>query len=187
VTRSDIKVLGLAGSLRRSSYNRALIAAAAEIAPNHMRIEIADIAGIPMYNADEESAAGFPAAVLELRDAMTKTDALLIATPEYNSSVPGVLKNALDWASRGGAESPLQGVPTAILGAGGRFGTVRAQLHLREILLHSQGPLVASPQVMVDAASTKFDAEGRLTDNRHRDQITRLLAGLQDLVERHRN
>jgi chromate reductase len=187
MTHAVSRVLGIAGSLRRGSHNRALLETAAELAPNDMKVEIADLNDIPLFNADDEAARGFPPAVVALRDAMAEADALLIATPEYNYSVPGVLKNALDWASRGGASSPLNGIPTAILGAGGRFGTVRAQLHLREILLHNQVPLVAAPQVMVDGASRKFDARGQLTDERHRDQISRLLGSLRELIDRQRH
>jgi chromate reductase len=187
MTHAVTRVLGIAGSLRRSSHNRALLETAAEISPGDMKIEIADLDGIPLYNADDETARGFPPEVVRFRSAIAEADALLIATPEYNYSIPGVLKNALDWASRGGADSPLNGIPTAILGAGGRFGTVRAQLPLREILLHNRVPLVGAPQVMVDRASAKFDAEGRLTDERHRDQLARLLGSLGDLVDHYRD
>lgn len=183
-TTDQLTVLAIPGSLRAGSYNRAALEAAAALAPDDTVIGIHDLHGVPLYNADEEAAHGFPEAVVTLRRALAGSDALLIATPEYNFSIPGVLKNALDWLSRG-SDSPLTGKPTAIMGAGGRLGTVRAQLHLREVLLHNAVPLVDSPQVMIDRAPTKF-TDGALVDERHRDQITRLLTSLRDLILRRR-
>jgi chromate reductase len=177
-------VAAFAGSLRRDSLNRAALVEAAELAPDGMEIEIHDLHEIPLFNADDEKTTGFPPAVERLRAAIGDADAVLIATPEYNFSVTGVLKNALDWLSR--PDSPLDGKPAAILGAGGRLGTIRSQLHLREILIHNRMPVVQSPQVLIDRAAAKFDGDGRLTDERHRDQIARLLAELTILVERHR-
>jgi chromate reductase len=113
---------------------------------------------------------------------VASADALLIATPEYNGSVPGVLKNALDWLSRGGPDSVLRNKPTTMLGAGGRFGSLRAQLHLREILTSSGSDLVSAPQVMIDAAPTRFDEQGQLTEERYRKQISGLLQALSEKV-----
>jgi chromate reductase len=185
-TAKIIEVIAIPGSLRAGSFNRAALNAAAELAPQGMAITVHGLDGIPVYNADDEAAAGYPDAVVGLREAVRSADAILIATPEYNYSISGALKNALDWLSRGGSESPLNGKPAAILGAGGRFGTVRAQLHLREILLHNDVPVVASPQVMIDRGASKFE-DGVLIDERHRDQISRLLAALGRLTERHRS
>ncbi|MCB2223756.1 MAG: NAD(P)H-dependent oxidoreductase [Actinobacteria bacterium] len=168
----------MAGSLRAGSLNRAALRAAAELAPDGVAVEILDLDGIPLFNADHERDHGFPPAVAALRESVAAADALLIATPEYNFSMSGVLKNALDWLSRGGAGSPLNDKPAAILGAGGRFGTLRAQLHLRETLLHNRVDLVASPQVMIDRASERFDERLRLTDERARSQVARLVAEL---------
>jgi chromate reductase len=174
-----IRVLAVSGSLRRESFNTAALRAAAELAPEGMDIEVVALHGIPNFDADVE-AAGFPAEVAALREGIAAADALLIATPEYNWSIPGALKNALDWASRGGEASPLRGKPAAILGAGGRLGTVRAQTHLREILRHNRVRVVGLPEVLIDDAETRFDAAGRLTDERFRSQIRRLLEALRD-------
>ncbi|MCJ7725802.1 MAG: NAD(P)H-dependent oxidoreductase [Acidimicrobiia bacterium] len=178
---TTITAIAIPGSLRTGSINRAALAAAAELAPAGFEITIHGLEGIPLYNADDERAAGFPPPVDALREAVAGADALLIATPEYNSSTTGALKNAIDWLSRR-PDSPLAGKPAAILGAGGRFGTLRAQLHLREILLGNQVDLVLFPQVMIDLASTRFDDDLRLTDERFRDQIERLLTALVDKV-----
>jgi chromate reductase len=179
-----IRIAGISGSLRAGSYNTAALRAAAELAPDDVEIEILDLNGLPMFNADTEGADLHHPRVAALREAIAGADGLLIATPEYNYSVTAALKNAIDWASRGGPEAPLNGKLAAILGAGGRFGTVRAQTHLREILLHNDLRLVGRPEVMIDRASTKF-ADGRLVDERHRDQVRRLVEALADLVREH--
>ncbi|MFH1330673.1 MAG: NAD(P)H-dependent oxidoreductase [Actinomycetota bacterium] len=180
-----LSVLGISGSLRRASFNTAALRVAVELAPEGMAVEVATLHGIPNFDADVE-AAGLPPEVRRLREAMTAADALLIATPEYNWSIPGVLKNALDWASRGGEGSPLRGKPAAVLGAGGRFGTLRAQVQLREILRHNRVRVVGLPEVMIDAAETRFDDAGRLTDERFRGQIRRLLEALAEEARRDR-
>jgi len=148
-----------------------------------MTLEVMTLHGIPNFDADVE-AVGLPPEVVRLREAIGAADALLIATPEYNWSIPGVLKNALDWASRGGKASPLRGKPAAILGAGGRLGTVRAQTHLREILRHNRARVVGLPEVLIDSAESRFDAEGNLVDERFRSQILRLLEALQEEAAR---
>ena len=177
---STAHILGLSGSLRKRSYNTALLRAAADIAPDDMKVEIFPLAGMPMFNADLE-AEGHPREVSELRAAIAASDALLIATPEYNWSTTAVLKNAIDWISRR-PDSPLNGKPAAILGAGGRFGTLRAQLHLREILAHNQVRLVASPQVYVDTPDTRFDDDLRLHNDKFRRQVERLLLALGEII-----
>jgi len=166
-----IRALAIPGSLRTNSLNRALLEAAVTLAPETMEVAIHGLDGIPLFNRDDEQTGGFPPAVSAIREALAAADA--------------ILKNALDWLSRD-PDSPLIDKPGAILGAGGRFGTVRAQLHLREILVHSRVDLVLSPQVMIDAASTKFDDDLRLADERHQDQIARLLVALTDLIDRRR-
>lgn len=181
MTDQTLHVLAISGSLRRGSYNTALLNAAASVAPDSMKIEIYPLDDLPMFNADLEPG-GRPEPVVDFRRALAEADALLMATPEYNWSTTPALKNAIDWASRGGADSPLNFKPTAILGAGGRFGTLRAQLHLREILGHNQTRLVSSPQVLVDRASEKFDEHGRLIDERTADQVRRLLEALEELI-----
>jgi chromate reductase len=181
---STLHVLGIAGSLRARSHNKALLHAAAELAPAGMLIEIFDLGEIPLYNADIE-AAGLPVSVELFRGRIAAADALLIATPEYNYSISGVLKNALDWASRP-PNSPLTGKPAAILGAGGRLGTARAQYHLRQILLHNEVTAVIKPEVFIIRAGEHFDADGRLINDESRQQLQALLAALADLTHRRR-
>lgn len=181
-----ITVAAVPGSLRRGSYNRAALTAAAGLAPDGMEVAVHGLEGIPLYDADLEREHGFPATVAALRETVAAADALLIATPEYNFSVPGVLKNAVDWLSRG-PDSPLDDKPAAILGAGGRFGTLRAQLHLREVLLHNRVDLVASPQVAIDDAWTRFDDRLGLADDRYRRQIAALLEALAAKVDARRS
>jgi len=180
-----ISVLGISGSLRKASRNTALLRAAQDLAPDGMKIGIADLSALPMYNWDDEQANGFPDAVARFRADIAEADALLIATPEYNYSVTGALKNAIDWSSRG-PESPLNEKPVAMLGAGGRLGTSRSQEHLRLILRHNNLQVVTSPEVLVAFASDKFDDELNLTDDRTRDQVRRLLLSLAELVRRDR-
>ncbi len=181
-----IDVLAISGSLRRGSYNTALLRAAQELAPPGMTIDIASLEKLPLYNNDVEREEGFPPAVAELRSRAADADALLLATPEYNFSFSGVLKNAIDWLSRGGDDSPLNDIPAAILGGGGRSGTLRAQLHLRQVLRHNSLRVVQKPEVLIDRVWSKFDDDRRLVDERARDQISRLLVALADEVERHR-
>jgi chromate reductase, NAD(P)H dehydrogenase (quinone) len=160
----DINVLALAGSLRAASYNRALIRAAETRAPSGMRITTFDIAAIPMFNADVE-AAGVPAAVAQFKDAIAAADALLIATPEYNHGVPGVLKNALDWASRPAGESPLWEKPVGVIGASpGQVGTARAQSQIRQTFEFTNCICMNQPELIVFRAHERFDANGNLTD-----------------------
>ena len=181
MTYPTLHILAISGSLRKGSYNTALLRAAADIAPQSIKIDIFGIGDLPLFDADVE-AAGNPKPVQIFRSAVADADALLLATPEYNWSTTGALKNAIDWASRGGSAAPLNFKPTAILGAGGRFGTLRAQMHLREILAHNQVRLVTTPQVQVSTASEKFDADGNMVHERTIDQIRRLLVSLETLV-----
>jgi len=179
-----LTVLGIAGSLRRQSYNRGLIAAAREIARDGMAIETADLAPIPLYNADVE-AQGDPAPVAAFKAQIAAADALLIATPEYNHLLSGVLKNAIDWASRPVGKTVLRHKPVAIMGAsGGLVGTARAQVALRQVLASNECYVLPSPQVLVPSARERFDAEGRLTDDRTRAQIKALLDALREWVDR---
>lgn len=172
-------VLGISGSLRSGSFNTALLRAAAEEAPDGVAVDIVTLHGIPMYNRDDERAHGFPDIVAEIRDKVAAADGLVLATPEYNYSVSGVLKNAWDWLSRA-PDPPIDEKPLAILGAGGRSGTLRAQLHMRQIALHNQLRVVLSPQVMVRIGDGSFDDTPELVSDRHRDQIRRLMESLVD-------
>jgi chromate reductase len=179
-----IHVLGIAGSLRTGSLNTAALRAAAELLPEGMTLEIYDLSAIPMYNADVD-ANGTPDAVQDFKNRIAAADALLIATPEYNYSIPGVLKNALDWASRPAGRAPLNGKPVAIMGvAGGRFGTVRAQLNLRQVAFATGMLALSRPEVMIAQAADKFDAQGRLRDEPSRQQIAELLAALAEWTQR---
>ncbi len=159
-----INVLALAGSLRRGSFNAAALRACQELAPDGMNIDIFDgLADLPHYD-DDLRAAGAPAHVEAFRERVRTADALLIATPEYNHSVPGALKNAIDWASRP-PELPLHRKSVALLGASqGMMGTIRAQYHLRDIFVFFDATVLNKPEVFIGSAQNKFDAEGRLTD-----------------------
>jgi chromate reductase, NAD(P)H dehydrogenase (quinone) len=173
-----IHVLGIAGSLRRGSYNRALLREAIASAPDGMRIEAFDLAGLPFYDGDVEKE-GDPTAVIALKDAIRGADALLIATPEYQHGVPGVLKNALDWASRPPKDPPLGRKPVAIMGAStGAYGTARAQADLRKALVYNDALVLQRPEVMVPRAASAFDADGHLTDENARTFLRRLLVNL---------
>jgi len=176
----EVRVLGFAGSLRRDSYNRAALRAAGECLPRGMSLAVFDLAGIPLYNEDVERE-GFPPDVAAFKERIRHADALLIVSPEYNYSIPGVLKNALDWASRPPGQSPLPGKPVAVMGAStGYFGTARSQYHLRQVFVGLNMRPVNSPEVFIPMAQDKFDARGRLTDGEVRERITRLLAALYD-------
>ncbi|MBX6333529.1 MAG: NAD(P)H-dependent oxidoreductase [Gemmatimonadaceae bacterium] len=187
VATGSVRVLGIAGSLRAGSFNRALLHAAMELAPAGMEItEFTRIAEIPHYNADLDGRAA-PEPAVALRRAIAEADALLIATPEYNYSIPGVLKNAIDWASRPPATTPLRDKPTAIMGAStGMGGTMRAQYHLRQCFVLTRTPTVLQPEVLCAFAAQKFDADGRLHDEKTRELVRALLAALGVLVEQWR-
>jgi len=179
----QIHVLGMSGSLRKGSYNTALLAAASELLPEGMTLERFDLSSIPLYN-DDVRVLGYPKPVQELRDRIAAADALLIATPEYNYSIPGVLKNAVDWASRP-PDPPLSGKPLAIVGAStGNFGTVRAQMHLRQVCVYCNMFPVNRPEVLVMRAREKFDASGRLADEDARGFLRDLLVALADWTRR---
>jgi len=178
MTEPALRIAGIAGSLRQKSYNRGLLRAAVAVAPADVRIEIADIGALPLFNEDVR-AAGEPAAVVQLKDAVRRADGVLIATPEYNYSVPGPLKNALDWLSRPPAESPLRHKPIAVMGVTtGGFGTARAQLALRQALLFTRSLVLTEPEVFASRAHELFDAESNLTDEKVREAVRALVAAL---------
>ena len=175
---APLNVVGIAGSLRRGSYNRGLIRAAVDLAPAGMRLTTHDLGDLPMFNADVE-ADGDPDSVRRLKEAIGTADALLIATPEYNRCVPGVLKNAIDWASRPARQSVLTNKPVAIMGAStGGGGTARAQAHLRDGLGYTNGLVLPQPEVLVPFASSRFDEAGNLHDEQTNDAIRHLLVAL---------
>jgi chromate reductase len=180
---TELHILGISGSLRKASFNTGLLRAAGEVLPAGVRLTIADISAIPLYNGDLDGAEQ-PEPVQEFKAQIAAADALLIATPEYNYSFPGVLKNAIDWAARPITTSPLAGKPAALMGAGGRFGTVRAQLQLRQVALYVNMLMLNKPELMVPAAWEKFDEQGRLTDDAVRKQVADLVAALAGWAQR---
>lgn len=174
-----LNVLGLSGSLRRGSFNTALLHAAASRAPEDVRIEVHTLHGVPVYDEDVRRA-GVPEAVTALKEAIRAADALLIATPEYNGGMPGVLKNGIDWISRPPAESPFAGRPAAVIGAGGALGTYRAQEQLKSVLAVVGMLVMQRPGLRVERAPSKFDDAGRLTDADSLERLDRVVTGLRD-------
>ena len=170
-----MRILGIAGSLRESSYNRALLRAARELLPEGVELVEHDVRDLPFYDGDVEDA-GDPDSVVAFKEAIRGADALVIATPEYNRGVPGVLKNAIDWASRPPLGSPLTGKPVAIMGAStGRGGTARAQEQLRSALESSRANVLEQPEVLVPEAFMRFDEQGELGDAGVRAELAELL------------
>jgi len=180
---NPIRVVGMSGSLRTRSYNTACLQAAGALMPEDMVFEIGAINEIPLYNADDERSHGFPDSVRNLRGQIAEADALLIASPEYNFSITGALKNTWDWLSRP-PDPPINLLPAAILGAGGRLGTARSQHHFRDIARHNDLRMVQKPEVLISTPWEKFDQELNLTDERTRDQLGRLVLALRSLTMR---
>jgi chromate reductase, NAD(P)H dehydrogenase (quinone) len=179
-----LSVLGLAGSLRARSYNRALLEAAREAAPPGLRLTVHDLDDLPLYNGDLDTDDLRPEPVTRLKAAIAEADALLIATPEYNHGVPGVLHNALDWASRPARRSPLAGKPVGVMGASsGVVGTARAQEQLKLLLLSTLALPLPYPAVLVGRAAEKFE-DGRLTDERTREFLAEYLRQLEAWARR---
>jgi|SRR5581483_6830865 len=173
----SVKILGIAGSLRKGSYNRAALRAAQKLVPDNARLEIFELDGIPLFNQDLEMQP--PQAVSELKSKVRSADAILFVTPEYNYSVSGVLKNAIDWGSRPYGDSAWESKPAAIMGASiGMMGTVRAQYHLRQMFVFLNMYALNRPEVMIPRAADKFDAQGNLIDNDTRERIRELLSAL---------
>ena len=180
---NPIRILGIAGSLRRESYNRSTLRAATELAPEGATIEIFGLDGIPGFNQDEEQ--NPPEKVAEFKRKIREADAILFVTPEYNYSVPGVLKNAIDWASRPYGDSAWNGKPAAIMGASiGGIATARAQYHLRQMMVFLNMFPVNQPEVMIGNCGDKFDQQGNLTDETTKDFIRQLLESLVQWTHR---
>lgn len=178
-----IHILGIAGSLRRASYNRAALRAATKLVPEGAVLEIFELDGIPLFNQDEDQ--NPPEKVVELKRKVREADAILFVTPEYNYSVPGVLKNAIDWASRPYGDSAWNGKPAAIMGATvGALGTARAQYHLRQIMVFLNMFPINQPEVMIGNATSRFDQEGNLTDEATQEFIRQLLQNLVTWTKR---
>jgi chromate reductase len=183
---TSLRFLAMSGSLRAASLNTAALRAAAELAPQGTTIQLGSIADIPLYN-DDIRAAGLPAPVAALQAAISAADAVLIATPEYNYSVPGVLKNAIDWLSRTDPQ-PFRNKPVAILGVSpGAIGTARAQYDLRKSFVFLDAHVLNRPEVMIGAAATRFDATGSLTDQATRAFLASMLEALRDWTLRLRS
>jgi chromate reductase, NAD(P)H dehydrogenase (quinone) len=179
-----MKILGFAGSLRKASFNRALLRAAADLAPDELSITIFDLEGIPLFNADVE-AQGDPARVTEFKDAIRSADGILIASPEYNHGMTGITKNAIDWASRPAKEPPIGNKPVGILGASpGITGTARSQDQLRQSLKSIGCHCMSLPEFLLFRAREKFDENGVLTDESTRSYLGKYLSAYADWVKR---
>ncbi len=181
---TPLRILTLCGSLRRGSLNRRLLGAARELAPPGLElVEGPDLGGIPLYNADHDGDES-PDSVRALRDALREADGLILASPEYNYGVPGVVKNAVDWASRPVRDAPLTGLPTLLLGAsGGGSGTMRGQLALRQCFVFTATPVLPKPEFYLPRAAEKFEGE-RLVDTGTREHLERTLVAFERWVRR---
>lgn len=180
-----VALLGICGSMRKASYNRRLLAAVGELLPAGTKYTERDgLDQLPIFNSDLED----PPAVLELKRAIASADGVIFAVPEYNYSIPGGLKNALDWVSRPPATSPMRGKPIGLVGAAtGMSGTIRAQAHMRQMLLYSDSPCLLQPEVLIPRAHERFDAHGHLTDESTRQLLAKFGAAMVAFVERHRH
>ncbi len=183
LVEKEFGVLAFSGSLRKDSYNKALVRAAVELSPEKVSIEIFDLEGIPPFNNDNIN--NPPEKVMEFKEKIRNADALLIATPEYNYSIPGVLKNAIDWASRPFQGNPLEDKPVAIMSAStGRLGGARAQYHLRQAFVFLNMHPLNRPEIMVSQAADNFDANGRLTNEQTRTLIKQQIEALVEWTNR---
>jgi chromate reductase len=183
IMERKISILGFAGSLRKGSYNKALLRAAQELVPTNAALEIFDLEGIPPFNQDFESQP--PERVKEFKQKIRKADAILIATPEYNYSIPGVLKNAIDWASRPYGDNAFEGKPVGIISAsGGMLGGSRAQYQLRQTFIFLDMHPLNRPEVIVPNVHEKVDQSGRVTDEKTRQKIRELLEALVTWTKR---
>ena len=184
-----MRLVGVSGSLRSGSFNAALLRAAAELAPSEVELSLATIQGVPLYDCDLEAAEGMPPAASTLKEAIASADGVLLVTPEYNSGVPGVFKNAVDWTTRPSSDIPRVwgGRPVAVIGASqGGFGTILSQHAWLPILKKLGAATWNGGSLMVSRASGAFDADGRLTDDKVRDQLRQFLAGFATFVATNR-
>ncbi|NUP11485.1 MAG: NAD(P)H-dependent oxidoreductase [Polyangiaceae bacterium] len=180
-------IIGIAGSLRKASFNASLLRAAVEVAPPGLAVEIATIRDIPLYDGDVEAASGIPEPVRVLKDKLAQSDGLLLVTPEYNNSIPGVLKNAIDWMSRPSADIPrvFGNLPVALMGASpGQFGTVLSQTAWLQVLRTLGADAWFGSRLMVGGASKVFDESGRLVDEAIRARLTKFMAAFAEVTGR---
>jgi chromate reductase len=181
----SIHLVGISGSLRKGSFNTFLLNECLQLIPQNTTLEIIGFADIPLYNGDLDlpNAATRPPVVQQFMDKIARADGLLIVSPEYNYSVPGGLKNAIDWASRGGENAPLYQKPVALMGATpGMWGTTRMQLAFQAIFLFLDMKQVIKPEILIQDASKKFDAQGRLIDEKARELVRKKLSNLRELI-----
>jgi chromate reductase len=176
-----MNIVALSGSLRKDSFNTSLLHALQALAPEGMQITVADISTLPLFNQDDEAV--FPAVAQALKDTIEAADGIIIATPEYNRSVPGVLKNAIDWASRPWGQNSFEGKPVLTMGVSvGKLSTSVAQSHLRQILSYLDMQIIGQPEVYLGPAQELFDGEGNLTDAAAKELLTKALIVLADRV-----
>jgi chromate reductase len=174
---NELKILGIAGSLRKGSFNKAALRSAVSLTPSHVTLETFDISSFPLFNQDDEN--NPPEVIRQFKEKIRASDAILLATPEYNYSVPGVLKNAIDWASRPGGDNAWEGKPVAIMSASiGMIGGARAQYHLRQMFVYLNMYPLNRPEVIIPHAADKFDSAGNLTDQHTKEKIQELLRAL---------
>ena len=177
-----VALLGICGSLRKTSLNRALLVAVGETLPAGATLAIWESLDFPIFNSDH----GEPAQITDFKAAVRACDGVVFAVPEYNYSVPGGLKNALDWLSRPPRDSPMRGKPVGLVGAAsGMSGTIRAQTHMRQILVFSDSPCMNQPEVLIPRAQDRFDASGRLTDESTRTLLAQFGAAFVAFVGRY--
>lgn len=180
---AKLKIVALCGSLRRESYNKALLKAAVESVPNTAEIEILEIGHLPLFNQDFEE--DLPPEVEKFKDKIKSADAVLFVSPEYNYSIPGVLKNAIDWGSRPYSNNSFSGKPALIMGASiGVMGTARMQYHLRQTMVFLNMHPLNTPEVMVGPAQQRFDNDGKLTDERTKEKVIEALEALIDWTQK---
>jgi chromate reductase, NAD(P)H dehydrogenase (quinone) len=183
MSSQKVSIAAFAGSLRKKSFNRGLLRAVVALAPPDVEIRVIDIDDLPLFNADLEDETNPLPPVKRLCDAIKGADALLVVTPEYNYSMPAVTKNALDWASR--TDGVLEDKPTALMGASpGRFGTVRCQLHVRQVAIENNMHVLNEPELYIAQARTKFDENGDLTDDETKKRVVELLEALAAFARR---
>ena len=184
MTGTRLRILGIIGSLREGSYNAGLLQAAAELAPADVAVELAPSIEMPLFSPEREQA-GWPPAVASLRDAVQAADAVIVATPEYNYSMPGGLKNAFDWLSRPEGKNPTRNKPVAVIGASTSLtGTARAQAHLRQVAYYNAMHIFSGAEILVPRAQERFDSQGRLTDGATRERVASFMRAFADFARR---